>query len=720
MGTLLLLLLATEPTPQPRAPLHWAFQPLRPQPGSIDGFLEARFRQAGLRPNPSADRATLIRRLKFDLLGLPPTPEEVVAFVADRRPDAYERLVDRYLASPHFGERVARHWLDVVRFAETTGFETNAARPNAWPYRDYVIRAFNDDRPYTRFVREQLAGDQLGEDAATGFLVAGAYDQVKGDPALNAQQRADELHDMIAVTGSAFLGLTTGCARCHEHKFDPIPQRDYYALKAVFAGVQHAERTPTGAGTVSPLRNEDRFAPIRAVAFRMTILATNNGSEPCIDELELFAGERNIARTATPTASGTYPGSAIHRLEHLNDGRYGNSASWISNTPGSGWVGLTLTEPATVDRIVWGRDREGRFSDRVPTHYRLEVATAPGRWQTVKEVRSRPTAALYAGAFTPPPEVRRLHRGENNNPREVVAPGTLSSFAPVHLPASTPEAKRRLALADWIVDAKNPLTARVIVNRLWQQHFGVGLVATPSDLGRNGAAPSHPELLDHLAGELIASGWSLKTLHRKMVLSDAYRRSSARQESALKMDSANRLLWRFPSRRLEAEPLRDAMLSVTGRLDTRMGGPGFDLFESRGNSGQGVKIYVPRRTFGPEHERRMIYQFKPRMRLDDTFGVFDCPDAGQPAATRPSSTTALQVLSLTNSPFALKMAEAFAERLQREADAPAAQVRRGFWLAFGRAPEAEEESDSVAVVREHGLMAFTRALLAANEFLYVD
>ncbi|MFQ3591694.1 MAG: DUF1553 domain-containing protein [Gemmataceae bacterium] len=525
---------------------------------------------------------------------------------------------------------------------------------------------------------------------------------------------------MIAVTGSAFLGLTTGCARCHEHKFDPLPQRDYYALKAIFAGVQHGERSLHGSGSVSPVRNEDRIPPIRALALRLTILATNDGTEPCIDELELFSGEVNLARSAIPSASGTYPGNPIHQLKHLNDGRYGNSASWISNSRGSGWVQLTLAEPATVERVVWGRDREGRFSDRLATHYRLEVATAARVWQTVKEVRSRPAAPVYAGVFTTPPEVRRLHRGENNNPREVVAPGTLTAFAPVHLPADTPEAKRRLALADWIADAKNPLTARVIVNRLWQQHFGVGLVATPSDLGRNGAAPSHPELLDYLAGELIACGWSLKALHRRMVLSEAYRRASTYQADAIKQDSSNRLLWRYTPRRLEAEPLRDAMLRVAGRLDTRLGGPGFDLFEPRGTTSQGVKIYVPRRTFGPEHERRMIYQFKPRMRLDDTFGAFDCPDAGQPTPTRPSSTTPLQVLNLINSPFALQMAQAFAQRLQREADSPSAQVQRGFWLAFGRAAEAEELRESVEVVQAHGLVAFTRALLAANEFLYVD
>ena len=711
---LLLLLSAADP--------HWAFQSVKLQTGTIDSLVNTRLASAGLTAQPQADRPNLIRRLTFDLLGLPPTPEEVRAFVRDPRPDAYERLVERLLASPQFGERGARHWLDVVRFAETTGFETNAARPNAWPYRDYVIRAFNHDLPYDQFIRDQIAGDDSGEDVATGFLVGGAFDQVKGDPMLNAQQRADELHDMIGTTSTAFLGLTASCARCHDHKFDPIPQKDYYSLKAIFEGVQHGER-PIGRGgrVVDSRRNEERFAPVMARMVRMTILTTNNGSEPCIDEMETYVGERNVAVSATPSASGTLQGHAIHQLKHLNDGRHGNAASWISDTAGRGWVMLTFPEPVRLDRIVWGRDREGRFVDRVPTNYRIETALKPGEWQTVAEVRSSAATMVYAGRFTPAPVTRRLWRGEIGSPREEVAPAALSAFrTTLKLSMDTPERDRRVALAKWIANPAHPLTARVIVNRLWQQHFGVGLVGTPSDFGMNGEKPSHPELLDLLASELIASGWSLKHIHRLILTSNAYRRSSIGDAKAQTIDAGNRLLWRYPPRRLEAESLRDAILSISGVLDTRMGGPGFDLFEPRGNTGQGVKIYIPKTTFGPAEWRRMIYQTKPRMRLDDTFGVFDCPDAGLPTPRRMASTTPLQVLNLTNSPFMVQQARLFGQRLERETTIPAERVRSGFWLAYQREPDAEELADAVNLVREHGTAALARALFNSNEFLYLD
>ncbi len=801
------------------AKTHWAFQPVvRPEvPRSsgtararnpIDQFIAARLEKEGLRPAPEAERVILIRRLKFDLLGLPPTPEEVDAFVQDRDPRAYEKLVDRYLASPHFGERWARHWLDVVRFAESHGFETNATRTNAWPYRDYVIDAFNEDRPYDQFVREQIAGDKLGADDATGFLVGGAFDQVKGDPNLNAQQRADELHDIVSTTGSTFLGLTVGCARCHNHKFDPISQVDYYALKAVFAGV----RFPDGQGRVgdvrrkqkeaevirkelagvedqlarleplartdgkitparapiSPRRNVERFAPVEARFIRMTILATAGGSEPCLDELEVFSvgpEARNVALASNgtrATASGTLSGYDIHRLAHLNDGKYGNSWSWISDRRGTGWVQLELPTPERIDRIVWSRDRgEGIFNDRVASKYRFEVALKPNEWQTVAtaedrlppgsalsspipglnadevadyrqlvgrqrdletRLKSLATPLIFAPRFGSSEPTPRLHRGEIGSPKELVAPASPSAFGNLMaLALDAPEADRRLALAKWVTDPRNPLTARVMVNRLWQHHFGAGLVNTPSDFGVNGARPTHPELLDWLASEFIANGWRMKPLHRLIVLSSTYRQASPSDAKGLLIDAQARLLWRFPPRRLEAEPLRDAILFVSGKLDLRMGGPGFDLFEPGGSTAQGVRVYTPRKEFGPPEWRRMIYQSKPRMRLDDTFGVFDCPDAGQIAPKRTSSTTVLQVVSLLNSPFMRQQAQFFAERLRKEAgDDPAAQVRRGFRLAFQRDPDPEETAAAMKLVEQHGLSAFCRDLFNVNEFLYVD
>jgi mono/diheme cytochrome c family protein len=804
---------------------HWAFQPIRrpavPLPKTIateggnviDHFIRARLEAVGLKPNPEADRRTLIRRLKYDLLGLPPTPEEVDAFLADRSADAYGKLVERYLASPHYGERWGRHWLDVVRFAESHGFEMNQPRPNAWPYRDWVIESLNADLPYDQFVRLQLVGDSGGADAATGFLVAGPWDQVKSpDVALTAQQRADELHDMVSTIGSAFLGLTVGCARCHAHKFDPVSQVDYYRLTAVVAGVQHGERPwrrsdqaaiaaelnqyrdqlaalEAYLATLEPLadpgatvprrspvnakRNIDRFQPVQARYVRFLIQETNQ-LEPCLDEVEVFTAGPNAVNVAAAsagarvTSSGDYPHApAIHRLAFIHDGRYGNSRSWISNQMGRGRVEIELANIFEIDRIVWGRDREEKFVDRLPTRYRIDVSTDRQTWWVVASSDDRvafgttsatvPPAVtgfqrligfailkqrdelrkrianlnneqmVYAGRFTQPEPTFRLHRGDPLQPRERVGPGVLAEIGPqLRIPETASDAERRAALAQWITDPANPLTARVIVNRLWHYHFGTGLVDTPSDLGRNGGQPTHPELLDWLAAELMnptadrqpRPAWSLKHLHRLIVTSATYRQSAAATPEGLAQDAQSRLLWRYPPRRIEAESLRDAVLFVSGQLDLKRGGPGFDLFEENTNY---VKVYTPKQRFGPAEFRRMVYQSKPRMQLDDTFGAFDCPDGGQIAPKRNVSTTPLQALNLLNSPFMLQQAEFMAERIRRQTGPDvSAQVQLAFRLAFQRLPNEREQSAAEVLVRNHNLTALCRAVLNANEFLYVE
>ncbi len=740
---------------------HWSFKPVvrpplpksadgKPPQNPIDRFILARLKQAKLAQSAEADRRTLIRRLAFDLTGLPPTPEQIEAFANDRSPLAYERLADRLLATPQFGERWARHWLDVVRFADSHGFEMNQTRPNAYFYRDYVIRAFNDDKPYDQFVREQLAGDSLGADAATGFLVAGPWDQVKSpDPVLTAQQRADELHDIVSTTGSAFLGLTVGCARCHAHKFDPIPQADYYAVKAVFAGVQHGERAISGRDTrfadanvvaakpgalnitafrppVQTGKNIERFDPVDAKHLRFAIRTTNSGDQPCLDELEVFsAGERpqNVAPGAKITVSGTLPGYAIHKPQHLTEGQFGNGHSWISNEPGRGWVVLEFPATVRIDRVVWSRDRTEppSYRDRIPTGYVIEVSLDGKAWTAVAGSADRGVSTgplAYIGRLGTPEETFRFHRGEATQPKEKVGPGVLSTFSlNKSIPADATDAQRRLAFAEWATDPKHPLTARVIVNRLWQYHFGTGLVDTPSDFGKNGATPSHPELLDWLAAELVEHQWSLKHIHRLIVTSATYRQSSRSNPTALAADAQSRLLWRYPPRRLEAETIRDAVLAVSGKLDRTAGGPGFDLFEPNGNY---VKVYAPKQIFGPDTFRRMIYQAKPRMQLDDTFGAFDCPDAGQIAPKRSRSTTPLQALNLFNSPFLLQQAGFFAERLKAEAgDNAVSQVKLGFVLAFGREPTMEEKSASLKLIEKFGVPAFTRALFNANEFVFI-
>ena len=801
---------------------HWSFKPLeRPdlpsmagvpstpggQPANpIDAFIAATLSEKGLGFNPEADPRSLIRRVSFDLVGLPPSPEEIAAFEeACRRAGStdgpYRELVNRLLASPHHGERWARHWLDVVRFAESNGYETNTARPNAWPYRDWVIAAFNDDMPFDLFAKAQIAGDAYGQDAATGFLVAGPKDEVKSpDIVLTSNQRADELHDIVGTTASAFLGLTVGCARCHDHKFDPVPQTDYYRIKAVFEGVQHGERpissqkhgaerqraiaslereitSATGrlaelraqAGSpalrpqVSPQENVDPFPAVKAKFLRFTVLATVGNQQPCLDELEVFATDgTNVARTATPTASSTLPGHEIHKLEHVNDGQYGNPRSWISNENGTGWVQLAFKEPAEIHRIAWSRDRSPtpQFSDRVATRYEVAVSNDGMAWQTVasdkgriphggnapaptepaslspneraeatsltaqiaaaeneiKKLKESPPA--YIGRFVQPGPTHRFFRGDPMAPRERIAPGTLTNFGgSMVLDETSPEHERRKRLAEWITSKDNPLTARVIANRLWHYHFGTGIVDTPSDLGVNGGNPSHRELLDWLASEIISAHWRLKHLHRLIVTSRTYRQSTAARPDGIAADSGSRLLWRYPPRRLEAEPLRDAILAVSGGLDKTMGGPGFDLFEPNTNY---VKVYVTKEKFSGAEFRRMVYQSKPRAELDTFFGAFDCPDAGQVQPKRTVSTTPLQALNMLNGGFLLDQAARFANRVEQEAGpTPEDRVRRAVLLAFGRDPTPAEMSAAVVLVREHGLPMLCRSLYNASEFITV-
>ncbi|QDV35737.1 PSD1 and planctomycete cytochrome C domain-containing protein [Tautonia plasticadhaerens] len=792
---------------------HWSFgPPTRPAPpasvdrswprNAIDRFILDRLEGEGLRPSPPADRASWLRRVAFDLTGLPPTPERVADFVADPRPDAHGRVVDELLASPRYGERWAQHWLDVVRYADTHGFEVNTERPNAWPYRDYVIRAFNADTPYDRFVREQIVGDALGRDEATGFLVTASVllpGQIGKDEPSIRLARQDAIDEIVNNTTLTFLGLSVGCARCHDHKFDPVSQVDYYSMQAFFAGVEYGDRpvrTPqadearrreaglrsrlvdierrlagleptAGSGIerppVDPRKNADRFGPVAARRVRFTVLGTNR-LEPCIDELEVYDVDgRNVALAASGTAiwsSGDTVVAGRHELRFAIDGRYGNSSSWMSDEEGRGWIELEFPGEYSIDRVVWGRDREGEFDDRLAVAYRIEVAPDSGGWRAVadssdrreysgggdppvspfpagldpEEARvasrlieerdclereladARARQVAFAGVFRAPDSIHRLHRGDPEQPREEVAPAVPHALGTLALPRGSAERERREALAGWIASPENPLTARVMVNRIWQGHFGIGLMGTPSDFGHNGARPSHPELIDWLASEFIRSGWSVKHMHRLIVLSATYRQSSRIDPGARAKDSDARLLWRFPPRRLEAEAIRDAMLAVSGRLNPEMGGPGFDFFRHRG----GLQGFPPVERFDAKGRRRMIYAHRVRRERDAVFGAFDCPDAGQSTARRIESTTPIQALNLFNSRFTLDEAGAFADRLRAEAGEDAsAQVRRAYQLALGRDPDPDESDDASAVVRRHGLDALGRALFNSNEFLFL-
>jgi mono/diheme cytochrome c family protein len=794
---------------------HWSYQPLdraaAPQPeekswarGEIDRFILARLEKENLSHAAAADRLSWLRRVTFDLTGLPPTPERVAAFLKDDSADAFEKIVDELLASPRYAERYAQHWLDVVRYADTHGFEVNTERANAWPYRDYVIEAFHQDTPYDQFIREQLAGDALGKDAATGFLVTAAVllpGQIGKDEESKRLARQDELGEILINTGEAFLGMSVGCARCHDHKFDPISARDYYSMQAFFAGVDYgsrplhnpdaekafaasmAKRVPldkelaqlvpvANSGQQRPavnvVENIERFEPVKARRVRMTVLATctDNKREPCIDELEVFDTDgKNVALAssgAVAKASGSKTAADRHELRFVNDGQFGNSRSWMGKEIGKGWLEITLQGDHVIDRVVWGRDRLGKFGDRLAVEYRIDISAADSGddWITVADSEDRKPftngfkdaavdlAALseeareraekltaerrkieteqmqygdgmmpiYAGKFKDPEPMFVLHRGDPEQPKDEVSPAVPAIFGELALDNRASDQQRRLALGEWIADAENPLTARVMVNRIWQWHFGIGLVETANDFGEIGVEPSHPELLDWLATEFTRSGWSMKHMHRLIVLSSTYRQASQISEEGEARDADVRLLWRFPSRRLEAEAIRDSMLAVSGRLNLKMGGKGYDLFDSRGGTGG----FRPITTFKDEGLRRMIYSYKVRMEREAVFGAFDCPDAGQSQPRRRQSTTPIQALNLFNSRFTIEEADAFASRVKGEVgDEASDQVKRVWQLTLNRDPSTDELAEAAALVAEHDLSTLCRVVYNSNEFLFL-
>jgi hypothetical protein len=670
----------------------WSIQPLRevsPPAVSlsewsqrpVDRFVYHRMAEKGLRPAPEADRVTFIRRATFDLLGLPPKPEEIHAFQNDPHPGAHERLVDRLLASPHYGERWGRHWLDTVRFGESHGYEGNRLRENAWQYRDYVIESFNTDKPYDRFVLEQLAGDQLAggevsEDnrdlfIATAFIVSGPYDTVtNGSVEFTRQIRANSLNDFIATTGSAFLGLTFNCARCHDHKFDPILQKDYYRLSAIFDGVQHRGKT---LESPEELRSrEELLARLEAelTSLREELTALEFSAEPRIDQRR----EKILASDRKP-----------------------------------------LSDAALRDRLIETvlSDEENRR--RAELQSRISDVAA--------QIAAVPKAKVfYVSSFIQPGEPTYFLKGGNvmdrGEPILPASPSTLARALPgFELASDSTEGERRLALARWITDKRNPLTARVIANRVWHYHFGRGIVPTPSNLGFSGAKPTHPQLLDYLARRLQQLGWRLKAFHKEILLSRTYRQSSRFDEANARIDADAALLWRFPPRRLEAEAIRDSILEVSGKLDRQMGGPGFRLYRY---SVDNVAIYYPMETFGEETYRRAVYHTNPRSVKVELLGQYDCPDNSLPVPRRDSTISPLQALNLLNNSFTMDQARFFGERLVREVGSNAGmQLRRAYSLAFGRSPEPEEERVGLEIIEKHGLYVFCRALLNANEFIYV-
>jgi mono/diheme cytochrome c family protein len=693
---------------------YWAFQePQRPQVpriapmpmhqpwrrNPIDAFLLAQMAAKGVTPAPRADRRTLIRRAYQDVLGLLPSPEQVTAFVNDDRPDAWPKLVDRLLASQHYGERWARHWLDLVRYADSGGFEFDVDRPEGWRYRDYVVRSFNSDKPYSQFVREQIAGDEYApasDDAmiATGFLRLGT------EGGGGERGRQDALDDIIATTTLTFTGVTVACARCHNHKFDPIPQKDYYRMQAVFFSTRPADH---------PLVSDLAVRAHRAETARVDALLRplrqrkREAEAPYLKQLV----DREIALLP----------------EYLQ-------AAW--KTPVADRTEGQRLNVAQIERTLQMDSLRAKITEKdivalMPDDVRATHAALKKEIAEVEEKKPPPyaSARVITESGRDPRPSYFLHRGSIDAKGSQVTPGvlTVASVSDPAFPTPPPDAKsswRRRGFAEWLVAPDNPLTARVMVNRLWQHHFGEGIVRTPSNFGKMGEPPSHPALLDWLAVEFMQRGWSLKAMHRLMLTSAAYQMSSRDIAANVAIDPENRLFWRMPRQRLEAEAIRDVVLTAAGTLDPTMGGPNVfpyidpDLFQVSSK-----RNWPGKPDSDPATWRRSLYVFSKRSIRYPLFEAFDQPNLVNSVDRRNRSTVAPQALLLMNNAFMLFQSQKFAERVRREAGpTPEAQVTRAFRIALSRPPDAVERQKALAFVRQDGLAAFCHVLFNLNEFVY--
>ncbi|CAN5349479.1 PSD1 and planctomycete cytochrome C domain-containing protein [soil metagenome] len=870
------------------ANVSWAMMPLKrpavPAAESkwgrnpVDVFILQKLMANGLNPAQEADRRTLIRRLTVDLTGLLPTPEEIDAFQKDTSAEAYEKLVDRLLASPRYGERWARHWLDVAHYADTHGQDEDAPRPNAWPYRDYLIRSFNADKPYATFIKEQIAGDVLFPEyatatIATGFLAAGPWDSsglagIREDSLDRLIAYYLDRDDMVSSTMSAFSGLTVGCSRCHDHKFDPISQADYYSLQAVFAGINKADRHYDADPAVARKRVQlqrdlvqarglkDKTDPLlltaerqgEAAAFetawrteekRWTVPAvlamkSNNGAilKSLADKSILSVGPTPVKDTYTITLATTLTDMTGLRLEALPDeslphggpgrGNNGNQhlseirvlvrerdsarpaeainlnaaeadfseAGWgiaraIDGDPATSWgiypaVGqphraiFTFAKPMgfkggteltiELDQKLGGSHLFGRFRLALSTEKEplkavnqllpaavSSVLAVEAAWRTpvqkanlarfaweqrlTRELAALPaTAVIYSGTnrkaidgpLQTPRPVNLLKRGDATKPGEVAMAGTLSAVPGLPgrfaLKDLNNEGERRAGLAEWLARNDNPLTWRVMSNRVWHYHFGKGIVDTPNDFGKMGGPPSHPELLDWLAVEFRDGGGTLKKLHRLIVTSSTYRQAVTHDPAAAAKDGDNRLLWRMNRTRLDAETVRDSVLLLSDRLDETMYGPPvrqFNPIQPLGN----VTLEADYDKFDVDAaamRRRSVYRYVFRTRPDPLFAALDCPDASQSAPARSVSVGALQALALWNNKFTLRHAEHLAAIAAKASSNESEQVTFVVTRLYGRSPTEVERTEWTAYARKHGLANLCRVLLNSSEFLFVD
>ena len=698
-------------TPQQRR--WWAFQKVvKPAvPASknrtwakndIDAFVLARLEEKKLTPAPQADRITLIRRATLDLTGLVPTPEEVQAFVSDPAPDAFAKVVDRLLASPRYGERWARHWLDLARYADSEGFKSDETRPNIWRYRDYVIDSFNQDKPYDRFIKEQIAGDELyPQDPAA--LVATGFNRHFPDES-NArklmQRRQEILNDITDTVGSVFLGMTYGCAKCHDHKFDPILQKDYYRLQAFFANTRIEDHAALDFGEH---RNEyqrqyevwDRQTrDIRAEMHKLV--------EPALaglykENFDKFPAEIQAAVTTAPAERTPIQWQMYYKARPQLDHSEDEAAHGLNGEGKKRWAEL-----------------------------KAELA----RYDAIKPA-PEPVAQAMIDNGRESPKTHVLAVGVYDAYKEEVEPGFLSILDPgpakIVPPAAVDSTGRRTALAEWLASAENPLTARVMVNRVWNYHFGRGIVGTPSDFGVMGERPGNPALLDYLAATFVENGWSIKKLHRLIMLSSTYQESARFDPAAAKVDPEDQLAWRYNRHRLEGEAIRDSILEVSGRLNLKMGGPGVfpPLPPGVETRGGWTKDEDP-----SEADRRSVYVFVRRNTRYPMFEVFDMPDTHESCPRRNATVTAPQALELLNNELVVDWSRSLASRVWNDAGlTPEAQVDRAWRFVYSRPATADERKEALAFLERQtqlrgerlaALADLCHMLVNSNEFLYVN
>ncbi len=708
---------------------YWAFLKATKHPvpqvdgarSDIDAFVIKKLAEKDLALSPEADRRTLIRRLYFDLIGLPPTWQETTAFVKDSSPKAYEELVDRLLKDPRYGERWGRHWLDLARYPDTNGYEGDPEWPHAWRYRNYVIDAFNQDKPYDQFIKEQIAGDEFFEVVsavpapppepekmvALSFLRLAPFNRTP----VSEENRDSWLSEMTSTVGSVFLGMTIGCAKCHDHKYDSLPQRDFYRMKAFFATV-----SVPSTGRAGGAENADFYRP---------------GEQEWADKLreeykgKLKGAESEFAQFQKPLVA------KVLAAKKAEDPKFDKE---VTAKDVEKEVNADNNNAAGFDKkpeVLTAADKAG-WTQRSSTIARLKKVIE----------RLEPKAMGLQNADGPPfgpsiPTTYVLIRGEYDHPGEPVEPGFLSAIEGHSNPATLkldrykmfPTRGRRMTLAEWIASPENPLTARVMVNRIWQYHFGRGIVETSNDFGRNGSPPTNPELLDWLALRFVEEKWSIKQMHRLILNSAAYKQESRREDAnALRVDPENKLLWRFPRQRLSGEAIRDAVLAVSGSLNPEMAGlpiyPPLPEGLDEGQKVQGVNTWET--SVGTESQRRSVYIFQRRAMQVPFLETFDAPVLMTPCDRRPSSITALQALTMYDSDFVNQEAASMAERLQKDTGVdPKEQAIRAFETALNRSPRPSELDGALKLMdstkpREDGLKALCRTLLNTSEFIYID